>query len=223
MSEPESFAARWSRLKLKAKTRPDTPPGPEDARAQAQTVANSSPPSSGSGDRKEPAFDLSTLPSIDSIVAGTDIRAFLQAGVPAELARAALRKAWSADTSIRDFIGIAENQWDFTDPSAIPGFGPLRAQDDIGQLVRQAMGELKQSLRHEGAPEPTPHVSAQAPGPEPVSVQIPGMPDESASKAESGTAVKANVEPDIAAPQHDEQRALDRRPNRRGHGQAVPK
>ena len=63
---------------------------------------------------------------IDSIVAGSDIRAFLQSGVPAELTKAALRRAWTTDPAIRDFIGIAENQWDFTDPTSIPGFGPLR-------------------------------------------------------------------------------------------------
>src|SRR5262245_31602247 len=63
----------------------------------------------GSDDSKEPEFDLSTLPSLDSITAETDIRVFLQKGVPPHLTRAALRRAWSADPNIRDFIGIAEN------------------------------------------------------------------------------------------------------------------
>jgi TorA maturation chaperone TorD len=31
-----------------------------------------------------------------------------------------------------DFIGIAESQWDFNDPTAMPGFGPLRANDVPG-------------------------------------------------------------------------------------------
>jgi hypothetical protein len=30
---------------------------------------------------------------------------------------AALRRAWVSDPVIRDFIGIAENQWDFTNPT----------------------------------------------------------------------------------------------------------
>ena len=45
--------------------------------------------------------------------------------MPAELTRAALRQAWASDPAIRDFIGIAENQWDFNDPEAMPGFGLL--------------------------------------------------------------------------------------------------
>jgi len=52
------------------------------------------------------------LPSVDTITVDTDIRAFLKSRVPAELTRAALRRAWSSDPAIRDFIGIAENQWD---------------------------------------------------------------------------------------------------------------
>jgi hypothetical protein len=55
-------------------------------------------------------FDLASLPSIDAIVADTDVRRFLQSGVPAELTRAALRRAWTSDPAIRDFVGIAENQ-----------------------------------------------------------------------------------------------------------------
>jgi hypothetical protein len=85
------------------------------------------------------------LPPIHSITAGSDIKAFLQAGVPKDLTRAALRRAWTADPAIRDFIGLAENQWDFTDPAAIPGFGPLEATDNVRQLVAQAMGRLADS------------------------------------------------------------------------------
>jgi 6-methylsalicylate decarboxylase len=44
------------------------------------------------------------------------IRAFLRPGVPAELARAALRRAWVADPAIRDFIGLAESSRDFNAP-----------------------------------------------------------------------------------------------------------
>src|SRR6201999_2325152 len=86
-------------------------------------------------------FDLASLPSIESIAANTDIAAFLRAGVPAELTRAALRKAWTSDPAIRDFIGIAENQWDFNDPHAMPGFGPLRATDQIPALLCRVLGD----------------------------------------------------------------------------------
>ena len=127
MSEPENFLSRWSRLKRESRVEEsgdekravDVPPGP----------AMSSPP----------AFDPASLPPIESIVADSDIRAFLAAGVPAELTRAALRSAWAADPAIRDFIGIAESQWDFNDPAAIPGFGPLGAADYARDLVARAL------------------------------------------------------------------------------------
>jgi hypothetical protein len=122
MSESENFLSRWSRLKREEKRTADELPGADV----------SSPP----------AFDPASLPPIESIVADSDIRLFLQAGVPAELTCAALRSAWAADPAIRDFIGIAESQWDFNDPAAIPGFGPLGAADCARHLATRALASL---------------------------------------------------------------------------------
>jgi uncharacterized protein DUF3306 len=71
------------------------------------------------------AFDSNALPPIESIGPKTDIRRFLAPDVPLDLARAALRRAWVSDTSIRNFVGLAENQWNFTAPDDVPGFGSL--------------------------------------------------------------------------------------------------
>jgi TorA maturation chaperone TorD len=76
-----------------------------------------------------PRFDPASLPPLQSITAATDIRLFLGSNVPVELTKAALRRTWVTDPTIRDFVGIAENQWDFNDPTAMPGFGPLGAND----------------------------------------------------------------------------------------------
>src|SRR5258708_36979665 len=89
-----------------------------------------------------PAFDPASLPPLHSITAGTDIRPFLGSNVPLDLTKAALRRAWVTDPAIRDFIGIAENQWDFNDPTAIPGFGPLGATDVAGLA---GLGETEQT------------------------------------------------------------------------------
>src|SRR5207253_5408959 len=89
-----------------------------------------------------PAFDLASLPPLQSITAGTDIRSFLASNVPLELTKAALRRTWVTDPAIRDFIGIAENQWDFNDPTAMPGFEPLGA-DDLPGLT--GLGETAQT------------------------------------------------------------------------------
>lgn len=108
MSEVGNAFLRWVRLKQASKTRETDAAGDGGAAAAA-------PPQTEPA--REAPFDPVSLPSIESIVADTDIVAFLRAGVPAELTRAALRRAWSSDPAIRDFIGIAENQWDFNDPA----------------------------------------------------------------------------------------------------------
>jgi hypothetical protein len=79
--------------------------------------------------RQHPAteflLDLANLPPIESIGSGSDIRPFLAPGVPAALARAALRRAWSTDPAIRDFIGLSENSSDFNEPDGVPVVGLL--------------------------------------------------------------------------------------------------
>ena len=139
----EGFLQRWSRKKLDAEPRESDEPKPDDAappeRAEPASAGGAATPVAVG----KPEFDLSSLPSLESITAGTDIRAFLNPGVPAELARAALRRAWTADATIRDFVGLSENAWDFNDPAAIPGFGPLEEGYDVKQAVARMFGEVE--------------------------------------------------------------------------------
>jgi hypothetical protein len=134
----EEFLARWSRRKREAKAAVDAPPPTDPAEAP-----NRAPP----GTAENPAdadVDLSSLPSIDSIDAATDVTAFLRSGVPPELGRAALRRAWASDPAIRDFVGLAENAWDFNDPNAMPGFGPL---DCSAEQLEALLGRIVGSVR----------------------------------------------------------------------------
>jgi hypothetical protein len=148
MSEPENFLSRWARLKREAAEAPGpveatevaTPVAGADAAAEASRAAEPADEAKASPSTK-PLFDITKLPPIETITATTDIRAFLAPGVPPELARAALRRAWVADPAIRDFIGIAENQWDFNDPDSIPGFGSFGPLDDVRRLVAQVIGD----------------------------------------------------------------------------------
>jgi hypothetical protein len=136
MSDQDHFLKRWSRRKLKA-DEPGEPAPPQQAEEKSppdQTVAAADPVPSNNEPR-EPAFDLARLPSLDSIEAGTDITGFLKPGVPPELTRAALRRAWVADPAIRDFVGLSENSWDFNSGS-IPGFGTI-SPEDVARLVSQ--------------------------------------------------------------------------------------
>jgi hypothetical protein len=135
MSDPENFLARWSRLKREAAS--ELTRVGEDAPAEAPQAA--AVPST-------PVFDPATLPSIESIDAATDIRPFLEACVPEELTRAALRSTWSADPAIRDFVGIAESQWDFNDPATIPGFGVHAAADYVCSLAADGVRNLTTAL-----------------------------------------------------------------------------
>ncbi len=130
MSEHENFLSRWSRLKRESGTE-----GSSEEQRTVDTV-------SGTDVSSAAAFDVVGLPPIESIVADSDIRPFLADGVPAELTRAALRSAWAADPAIRDFIGIAESQWDFNDPAAIPGFGPLGVAEYARVLETRALAGL---------------------------------------------------------------------------------
>ena len=80
------------------------------------------------------------MPPIETITAESDIRAFLAPGVPPELTRAALRRAWAADPKIRDFVGLADYDWDFNAPGAMAGFGSLEMTDELRQQIAQMVG-----------------------------------------------------------------------------------
>src|SRR6266567_8064027 len=134
----EEFLSRWSRRKREAKAAPEAPPP-----AQPVATPNADPAVTAESPAVD-EVDLSSLPPIDSITALTDVTAFLRKGIPRELKRAALRRAWAADPAIRDFIGLAENAWDFNDPDAMPGFGPLDcSEEQLGALVDRIVGGVR--------------------------------------------------------------------------------
>lgn len=134
----EEFLSRWSRRKRAAEISPESltpapvssPPKKEDAGSAVVSEVESAD-----------ELDLSALPPLDSITAATDVTGFLRKGVPLSLTREALRRAWLADPTIRDFVGLAENAWDFNDPNAMPGFGPLdHTPEQVRDLVARIFG-----------------------------------------------------------------------------------
>src|SRR5258707_8537769 len=134
----KQFLARWSRRKREARAAADAPPPTEPG--ETPNVA----PITAAESSVDAEVDLSRLPPIDSIDAATDISAFLRNGIPQELSRAALRRAWTADPAIRDFVGLAENAWDFNDPNAMPGFGPLDCSaEQLQALVGRVIGSAR--------------------------------------------------------------------------------
>ena len=139
MNDPDNFLSRWSRRKSEAgghverseETEPGKPPG--DDRNSLPDNKNSTLPAM--------EVDVSRLPPIESIGAETDISSFLQPGVPDELRRAALRRAWSADPAIREFMGLTENYWDAAGPDGVPGFGDLDPDFDVKRMVSELFGD----------------------------------------------------------------------------------
>lgn len=136
-TEDEGFLNRWARRKQEAAKEPSEEP--------AKIEEQAAPPEQSAAVEKpaEEEFDISTLPPIDSITAGTDIRAFLSKGVPAALTQAALRRAWSADPAIRDYIGLSEYSWDFNTPGQF-GFGELDPSINIQDMVADIFGKVKE-------------------------------------------------------------------------------
>jgi hypothetical protein len=156
MTAPDNFLSRWSRRKREADARAMPGLQPEQARPELEATNHADAGSAAvefvAQDKAAaepgpdlPIGDLEILPSVESITESTDIRGFLRSGVPPELTRNALRRAWTSDSSIRNFIGIAENQWDFNDPNAIAGFGPPSGIDDTPALLKQALGRIDEA------------------------------------------------------------------------------
>lgn len=120
--EDDGFLTRWARRKAEVK---------REAAAALAVV----PPEAEAPAEPEPAFDVSLLPSIEGLTGSSDITMFLQKGVPEALKNAALRKTWASDPAIRDYIGLADFQWDFNAPGAITGYGELAAGTDITAMM----------------------------------------------------------------------------------------
>jgi hypothetical protein len=236
MTESEDFLTRWSRRKREAKAdAANTADAANEAKrgtSAPDEIAERDPQARAaeSGETKsENQFDLSKLPSLDSIGPATDIRAFLQPGVPEALSRAALRRAWSADPAIRDFVGLSENSWDFTAGDGMHGFGALDPED-AKRLVARLLGDSgeKTDAASVGTgAEAAPIDAKQVRG----EVREPDSADAGGAEAESGAVpIDANAMADdaqnntaIAAPQKEHTRpARELVAARRNRGRALP-
>src|SRR6266403_623123 len=221
MSDDE-FLARWSRRKQEARSGNPAPEPAEPMQAHEPT-----PPSGTAEIPPNPDPDLSSLPPIESIDAATDITAFLRKGIPQELSRAALRRAWTADPAIRDFVGLAENAWDFNDPNAMPGFGPLDCSEaELGELVDRIVGGVRRAA--ENLPNPLTESKDEGRQADPE-----GHPAPKSCSAEATADVRSTDEAAVegspqalAAPQPEAAQGVDRDQNlvgHRTHGGALPR
>ena len=237
MNDPKDFLERWSRRKLESEA-PDAAPADETALPAAKKTVGEPPAHAKTA--PVPEIDPATLPPIESIVAGSDIRAFLQKGVSATLTRAALRRAWSADPAIRDFIGLSENSWDFTASDSIHGFGPLDPAEGR-RLVAQLFGDLDDTVaaNHSVSDRNSLAQTASAPE-ESLDTGSPEMRDptlgetedtkfpqvQDAKKSDKDADIPASEEQpkiDVAVQYHEENDEYDSVSLRPRHGGAIPK
>lgn len=225
MTDQESFLARWSRRKRDTTSKESKPSKPEIAEGENTPAAsNTSIPC----DIDQP-FDPDSLPPLDSIGPGSNVHPFLAANVPAALKRMALRRAWSTDPAIRDFIGLSENAWDFNATGEAPGFGAIN-EEVVRQLAKKIVGESgtdvpmssstaaksDQTTQHDDAPDPTEEMDAGArSGAVAVRGQQPCDPGVSRVAQRDGADVAMQTEPR----QHGSDRSLAQ-PR---HGGALPK
>lgn len=195
MSE-EGFFSRWSRRKRAVEAgRPAEEPAAPGAVPAAPTPAPVA---------EEAPLDLASLPPIESLTLESDITAFLRKGVPAVLQRAALRRAWSLDPAIRDFVGPADYAWDYNAVDGVPG-ASLNLTGNLRDMLAQAFGT-----------EPAAPV---APEPVPPTVQAARPDDEAPPLPSEDTADTARIVAVADPPATGEASAM---PATRRHGSALP-
>ncbi|KQP51936.1 DUF3306 domain-containing protein [Methylobacterium sp. Leaf108] len=239
----DDFLSRWSRRKreiVREEAPPElptpdssereAPPGPGDeplAAASADDEAHA-----GIGDMGDMAgIDedaVAALPSLDSLTADSDLAPFLKAGVPQVLRNAAMRRMWSLDPGIRDYLGEArEYAFDWHIPGAVPGTGPMLPTDDIAGMVRQIFAGSKPRVEVEVEAEAealTNDADADADAVSPVDTDAPVQ---TTPAAIAPPAPPPAMEPECPGPELASQREPEREkgPSQarlRRHGGALP-
>jgi hypothetical protein len=237
MNEDRNFLSRWSRKKREAEELPQaTAPAAKDAKPK-ESAAVATPADGTKATRTEadePKFDLASLPSIESIGADTDIRQFLRAGVPAELTRAALRRAWASDPAIRDYIGLSENSWNFNEPGAMYGFDNSDPGVDVRRLAEEMFGGGSKTVAEKPSDLPTDELKSAEVGGKSEAVAEADPTDHDivrATQEPSSENKDRVVEQQLTAVQNDDDVASQHEPPRkevasgpalRRHGRALP-
>ncbi len=156
MSNPpdndEPFLSRWSRRK-RSVARGETAPADGStatelagAREGAVTSGEHSRVGGGGDAGGEEELDLSTLPKVEELDEHSDITAFLDKRVPMALRNAALGRMWTLDPTIRDFIEVAENQWNWNIPGGTPFYEPLEGGAEMAEEILSGMGSAVKAV-----------------------------------------------------------------------------
>jgi len=231
----DGFLARWSRRKQAAGAEPAEALPPEARPVAAEPTAPA----------EEPEVPLAELPPLEQIGPDFDIRPWLKRRLPAAWRQAALRRVWASDPLIRDFKGLADYDWDFHTPGALPGFGDLRPDIDIGRLLDQAIGRQRPAAPADAAAAgetavEDPAATTAAPPPGPAESPAPAAAEAPDSSADTDNHLQDNLpiasrrrerEPAILADDtkklpisaHNDKSIEEKPPARRRGGAATPR
>jgi hypothetical protein len=138
----EDFFSRWSRRKREVRQTESVEPRPpettDEAPGAVEPVADAGTAQTASPEPELSPEEIENLPSLDALTPETDLSVFFRKGVPQALRNAAMRRMWSLDPTIRDYVGDARDYaWDWNIPGDVPGYGPLAPTDEIYATLDQ--------------------------------------------------------------------------------------
>jgi hypothetical protein len=229
----DGFLARWSRRKMEVQREEARPPAPSPDDADAPT------PETLAEAELSPE-EIASLPKIEELTPETDISVFLRKGVPESLKNAALRRMWSLDPTVRDYVGDARDYaYDWNVPGGVPGSGPLLPTDDVDAMLRgmfpkspttdaataTADKQSPESQSREAASLPVEPGRSDGGAGQPVGSR-PGEPVAAAPDAQNALVGRACVPPEVS-PERQETASVSEPETapiapRRRHGGAKP-
>jgi len=218
----DGFLSRWARRKREVRLGERTEVLPADTHGlEAGAVPGDEPVVPDAAPTEAEIDLLAELPSLADLTAETDLLPFLRAGVPAALRNAALRKMWSVDPAIRDFVSEArEYAYDWNTPGSVPGLGPLLPGDDVkamlGRLFNRDPSETDEADDARADPartDPSPSTDSVPPSETVDPAPAPKLP------LEPGPTTDPANSPDRIATTSENATAL---PRLRRHGGAMP-
>jgi len=187
--DDKSFLARWSQRKQEA--------------AEETVEREAAAPEAELSPVAEEAVEVSALPDVDSLEAGSDFTVFMRAGVPEALKRRALRRLWQVDPAFHDICMLDDYNLDYTDAAmVVPN---LKTLDQVGRGMVPSDEELEKAARAEASAASGGDGEGQAP----ASSTSPGPATETGAEEEPQA---ANLPDARAAPTESDVVAESRRP-----------
>jgi hypothetical protein len=241
----ENPFARWSRRKRAAladevHAASETKEAGDEAAANVDADASPQQPDPAQPEaaEAEAADPAEPLPRLEDLTAESDLAAFLKKGVPLALRSAALRKMWSLDPGIRDYVGPSEYAWDFNQPGSMAGFGPLKAKETVVDFLSKTARAMEPDTDAEpaapGGPSDTlsgqpatvpPDMANDTDAPEPS--EVPDPPQSNPPPDGTGLTEVAFHEAESATPPQSTDQAGRSQPCepvvRPRHGSALPR